>query len=229
VAPAAVGCTAQPTASANCRCILIDLGRWTRPLLGRSRRGAVIGAWGGIGVIGVALASTSLFVLVGSVIAGGGRGWDRPLVVTGLTAVGLGLAAVVLWERQASAPMLPLRHRGFVLVSVASLLMYSASFGNAGPSHPAAADRPRCRSAGSRSAHPPTGGDAGVPRADRWDSGDRIRQPSGDDHRVGAGTAAFTWLAALTRPGVGYPVLLPALIMVGPGYRCSGPRSPTPA
>jgi hypothetical protein len=53
VAPAAVGCTAQPTASANCRCILIDLGRWTRPLLGRSRRGAVIGAWGGIGVIGV--------------------------------------------------------------------------------------------------------------------------------------------------------------------------------
>jgi len=79
-------------------------------------------------VIGVALASTSLFVLVGSVIAGGGRGWDRPLVVTGLTAVGLGLAAVVLWERQASAPTLPLRHRGFVLVSVASLLMYSASF-----------------------------------------------------------------------------------------------------
>jgi nitrate/nitrite transporter NarK len=132
VAPAAVGCTAQPTASANCRCILIDLGRWTRPLLGRSRRGAVIGAWGGIGVIGVALASTSLFVLVGSVIAGGGRGWDRPLVVTGLTAVGLGLAAVVLWERQASAPMLPLRHRGFVLVSVASLLMYSASFGTLG-------------------------------------------------------------------------------------------------
>jgi len=58
----------------------------------------VIGAWGGIGVIGVALASTSPFVLVGSVIAGGGRGWDRPLVVTGLTAVGLGLAAVVLWE-----------------------------------------------------------------------------------------------------------------------------------
>ena len=52
----------------------------------------MIGAWGGIGVIGVALASTSLFVLVGSVIAGGGRGWDRPLVVTGLTAVGLGLA-----------------------------------------------------------------------------------------------------------------------------------------
>jgi hypothetical protein len=41
--------------------------------------------------------------------------------------------------------------------------------------------------------------------------------------------AAFTWLAALTRPGVGYPVLLPALIMVGPGYGCSGPRSPTPA
>ena len=86
----------------------------------------MIGAWGGIGVIGVALASTSPFVLVGSVIAGGGRGWDRPLVVTGLTAVGLGLAAVVLWERQ--APTLPLRHRGFVLVSVASLLMYSASF-----------------------------------------------------------------------------------------------------
>jgi len=41
--------------------------------------------------------------------------------------------------------------------------------------------------------------------------------------------AAFTWLAALTRPGVGYPVLPPALIMVGPGYRCSRPRSPTPA
>jgi len=29
--------------------------------------------------------------------------------------------------------------------------------------------------------------------------------------------AAFTWLAALTRPGVGYAVLLPALIMVGAG------------
>ena len=52
----------------------------------------MIGAWGGIGEIGVGLARMSLFVLVGSVIAGGGRGWDRPLVVTGLTAVGLGLA-----------------------------------------------------------------------------------------------------------------------------------------
>jgi uncharacterized membrane protein YraQ (UPF0718 family) len=66
------------------------------------------------------------------VIAGGGRGWDRPLVVTGLTVGGLGLAAFALWERQALTPMLPLRllrHRGFVLASVASLLMYSASFG----------------------------------------------------------------------------------------------------
>jgi hypothetical protein len=29
--------------------------------------------------------------------------------------------------------------------------------------------------------------------------------------------SAFTWLAAFTRPGVGYAVLLPALIMVGAG------------
>ena len=229
MAPAAVGCTAQPTASANCRCILIDLGRWTRPLLGRSRRGAVIGAWGGIGVIGVALASTRLFVLVGSVIAGGGRGWDRPLVVTGLTAVGLGLAAVVLWERQASAPMLPLRHRGFVLVSVASLLMYSASFGTLGRltqllqtglgAGPLEAGLRTLPLAVMPVFLAPIGGVLAT----------GFRQPSGDDHRVGAGTAAFNWLAALTRPGVGYPVLLPALIMVGPGYRCSGPRSPTPA
>jgi hypothetical protein len=180
-------------------------------------------------VIGVALASTSLFVLVGSVIAGGGRGWDRPLVVTGLTAVGLGLAAVVLWERQASAPMLPLRHRGFVLVSVASLLMYSASFGTLGL-------LTQLLQTGL-GAGPLEAGLRTLPLAVM----PVLLAPIGGILATGSGNrpvmiiawaleaAAFTWLAALTRPGVGYPVLLPALIMVGPGYRCSGPRSPTPA
>ena len=104
--------------------VLLPLARWRlAESFGTARR---------LDVVGVALASASLLLLVGSVIAGGGRGWDRPLVVTGLTVGGLGLAAFALWERQASAPMLPLRllrHRGFLTANLASLLMYSASFG----------------------------------------------------------------------------------------------------
>jgi len=192
--------------------VLLPLARWRlAESFGTARR---------LDVVGVALASASLFVLVGSVIAGGGRGWDRPLVVTGLTVGGLGLAAFALWERQASAPMLPLRllrHRGFVTANVASLLMYSASFGalflltqllqtglGAGPLEAGLRTLPMAVMPVFLA---PVGGILC----------DRIGNRPVMITALALETAAFAWLAALTRPGVTYPVLLPALVMVGVG------------
>ena len=53
--------------------VLLPLARWRlAESFGTARR---------LDMIGVVLAGASLFVLVGGVITGGGRGWDRPLVV----------------------------------------------------------------------------------------------------------------------------------------------------
>ncbi|MFV2064216.1 MAG: DHA2 family efflux MFS transporter permease subunit [Chloroflexota bacterium] len=91
------------------------------------------GPAGRLDVPGVALASAGLFAVVWALINGNGEGWTSPVVIGALIVGALLLAAFVLWERRAPAPMLPPRFfksRTFGLVNVASLLMSFGMFGS---------------------------------------------------------------------------------------------------
>ncbi len=82
---------------------------------------------------GLGLASAGLLGVVWGLVRGNGQGWTSPEIV-GSIAVGLVLlAAFVLWERRAPAPMLPMRffrNRTFALANVSSLFMFFGMFGS---------------------------------------------------------------------------------------------------
>src|SRR5919197_953279 len=87
------------------------------------RRGLVLGAWGGISGLAVAIGP----LVGGAVVEGISWQWifwlNVPIV----------LALFVLWELRAPAPMLPLRffrNRTFTAANVASLLMFFGMFGS---------------------------------------------------------------------------------------------------
>jgi EmrB/QacA subfamily drug resistance transporter len=237
------------------------------------RRGAVIGAWGGVGSVGaalgpvaggwltdtvgwqgifwlnvpigllllpaarwrlaesfgpprrldlpgVALVSAGLFGLVWGVIRGGGHGWSDPTVLLGLAAGALALVAFVRWERRSSSPMLPLRllrDRVFATASVASVLMYSASFGTlfllaqllqtglgASPLEAGLRTVPMAMMPVFLA---PLGGALC----------DRLSNRPLMIVALSLEVVAFAWLALVVRPGVGYAELLPALILMGAG------------
>lgn len=81
---------------------------------------------------GLALGSAGLFGIVFGVVQGNGEGWTSP-VILGSIAAGIALvAAFVLWELRAPAPLLPMRffrNRTFLWTNVASLLFYFGMFG----------------------------------------------------------------------------------------------------
>jgi EmrB/QacA subfamily drug resistance transporter len=82
---------------------------------------------------GVALASTGLLGIVWGLVRGHGQGWTSPEIITALVAGAIVLAAFVLWELRAKAPMLPMRffrNRVFAFANVASLLMFFGMFGS---------------------------------------------------------------------------------------------------
>jgi EmrB/QacA subfamily drug resistance transporter len=82
---------------------------------------------------GLALASAGLFGIVWGLVRGNGQGWASTEIVSALTAGAIVLAAFVLWELRAEAPMLPMRffrNRVFALANVASLLMFFGMFGS---------------------------------------------------------------------------------------------------
>ena len=82
---------------------------------------------------GLALASAGLLGIVWGLVRGNGQGWTSPEIVTALAAGTVVLAAFVLWELRAEAPMLPMRffrNRVFALANVASLLMFFGMFGS---------------------------------------------------------------------------------------------------
>jgi EmrB/QacA subfamily drug resistance transporter len=82
---------------------------------------------------GLALASGGLFGIVWGLVRGNGQGWTSPEIVMALGAGLVVLAAFVLWELRAEAPMLPMRffrNRVFALANAASLLMFFGMFGS---------------------------------------------------------------------------------------------------
>jgi EmrB/QacA subfamily drug resistance transporter len=82
---------------------------------------------------GLALASAGLFGIVWGLVRGNSQGWESGEIVGSLTAGALVLAAFVLWELRAPAPMLPMRffrNRMFAFANVASLLMFFGMFGS---------------------------------------------------------------------------------------------------
>ena len=59
--------------------------------------------------VGTALITLGLFGVVFGVVRGNGHGWTSGQVLTGLIGGGLLVIAFLLWERRASAPMVPLQ------------------------------------------------------------------------------------------------------------------------
>jgi MFS family permease len=71
--------------------------------------------------------------VVFGVVRGNGHGWTSGQVLAGLVGGGLLLVAFLVWERRASAPMVPLglfRSRGFALSNMVSLIMAFGMFGS---------------------------------------------------------------------------------------------------
>ncbi|HEY1485485.1 MAG TPA: DHA2 family efflux MFS transporter permease subunit [Micromonosporaceae bacterium] len=98
------------------------------PRVRESRGGA-----GRLDPIGTVLVTLGLFGVVFGVIRGNGHGWTSVQVLSGLIVGGLLVAAFLLWERRASAPMVPLglfRSRGFSLTNAVSLIMAFGMFGS---------------------------------------------------------------------------------------------------
>jgi EmrB/QacA subfamily drug resistance transporter len=82
---------------------------------------------------GVGLASAGLLGIVWGLVRGNGQGWTSPEIVLSLTGGAIVLAAFVLWELRAEAPMLPMRffrNRTFAMTNLASLLMFFGMFGS---------------------------------------------------------------------------------------------------
>jgi EmrB/QacA subfamily drug resistance transporter len=82
---------------------------------------------------GLGLASIGLLGIVWGLVRGNGQGWASGEIVGSLTVGAIVLAAFVLWETRAAAPMLPMRffrNRTFTLANVASLFMFFGMFGS---------------------------------------------------------------------------------------------------
>ncbi len=169
---------------------------------------------------GLALASAGLFGIVWGVVRGNGQGWGSPEI---LLSIGLGaliVAAFVLWERRAPAPMLPMRffrNRTFALTNVASLFMFFGMFGSIfllaqflqtvqGYSPLDAGLRTLPWTAMPMFIAPVAGA-----LSDRI--GGRPLMATGLALQAGA----LAWLAAITTPGVPYGQLVPPFLMAGVG------------
>ncbi len=80
-------------------------------------------------VIGVVLVGLGVLAVIFGIVRGNPLGWDSPVVVGSLVAGAALLVAFVLWERRASAPLLPLRLFRDRSFTVANLVGVGFSFG----------------------------------------------------------------------------------------------------
>jgi EmrB/QacA subfamily drug resistance transporter len=91
------------------------------------------GADAALDLPGLGLASTGLLGVVWGLVRGNAHGWTSLGVVAPIVAGALLVAAFVVWELRAPAPMLPMhffRDRVFALTQVSSLLMFFGMFGS---------------------------------------------------------------------------------------------------
>jgi EmrB/QacA subfamily drug resistance transporter len=91
------------------------------------------GPEGRLDLPGLGLASAGLLGIVWGLVRGNDHGWTSAGIVIPIVAGLALLAAFVLWELRAPAPMLPMRffrNRTFTLANVASLLMFFGMFGS---------------------------------------------------------------------------------------------------
>src|SRR5579872_4027522 len=105
--------------------VLIPLS-WRR--LGESR-----GSNSALDLRGLVLASAGLLGIVWGLVRGNTVGWGSPEIVGALIGGAVLVAAFVLWELRAAAPMLPMRffrNRTFAQANVASLFMFFGMFGS---------------------------------------------------------------------------------------------------
>jgi EmrB/QacA subfamily drug resistance transporter len=82
---------------------------------------------------GLGLASAGLLGIVWGLVRGNSAGWGSLEVTSALAFGTVVLAAFVLWELRAPAPMLPMRffrNRTFTMANIASLLMFFGMFGS---------------------------------------------------------------------------------------------------
>jgi EmrB/QacA subfamily drug resistance transporter len=84
-------------------------------------------------VLGVVLAGLGVLGLVWGIVRGNDAGWDSVEVLTGLIGGAALLALFLLWQRRASAPLLPLRlfrDRSFTIANVVGLGFSFGMFGS---------------------------------------------------------------------------------------------------
>ena len=82
---------------------------------------------------GLGLASAGLFGIVWGLVRGNSLGWGSPEIIGAMLAGAFVVVLFLLWERRASAPMLPLRFfadRTFALANLAALLFSFGMFGS---------------------------------------------------------------------------------------------------
>src|SRR5215471_7333668 len=80
---------------------------------------------------GLGLVSAGLFGIVWGLVRGNAQGWTSPEILGSLAAGAILVAAFVLWELRAEAPMLPMRFfssRAFTLANTSSFLMFFGMF-----------------------------------------------------------------------------------------------------
>jgi EmrB/QacA subfamily drug resistance transporter len=90
------------------------------------------GPAGRLDLPGVALASVGLLGIVWALVNGNSEGWTSPVILAAFAAGAVLLAAFLLWERRAPAPMLPPRFfesRTFSFANLAAMLMSFGMFG----------------------------------------------------------------------------------------------------
>jgi EmrB/QacA subfamily drug resistance transporter len=169
---------------------------------------------------GVALASAGLLGVVFGLVRGNAAGWSSGQVLGSITGGVILLAAFAAWERQAPAPMLPLRlfaSRGFTAANVASFLFSAGMFGSifllaqflqvAEHYSPLAAGLRTLPWTGMPMIVAPIAG----PLSDRW--GGRPLIITG----LALQAAGLGWLALVTAPGVAYSSLVLPFVISGIG------------
>jgi EmrB/QacA subfamily drug resistance transporter len=175
---------------------------------------------------GLALGTVAALGLVWGLVRGSTDGWGSPEVVAALAAGAVLTVAFTIWESHASAPMLPMRLfaiRGFSAGNAAIFLLngsltgavfFTAQFQQVSLGQDAFAAGLRLLPWGV------------VPLLLAPWSG-RLADRIGERPLVATGlllqAAGLAWMSAIAAPGLGYPVLLVPMSIVGLGFTLAVP------